>query len=89
MNIKGNKEMLKGIDDYKGPKIYVRYTYQTPEMKKMGANTFGCSYLRSVPFVTKINTMEGMADVVEAIKSLNHLDPNTAVIIDWICSLEE
>ncbi len=57
MNIKGNKEMLKGINDYEGPKIYVRYTYQAPEMKKMGANTFGCCYLRSVPFVTKINTM--------------------------------
>lgn len=89
MNIKGNEEMLKGINDYEGPKIYVRYTYQTPEMKKMGANTFGCCYLRSVPFVTKINTMEGMADVVEAIKSVNHLDQNTAVIIDWICPLEE
>lgn len=91
MNIKGNEEMLKSINsgDYKGPKIYVRYTFQTPEMKKMGANSFGCTYLRSVPFVTKINTMEGMADIVEAIKHINNLDPDTAVIIDWICPLEK
>lgn len=91
MNIKGNEEMLKSIDpkDYKGPKIYVRYTFQTPEMKKMGANSFGCTYLRSVPFVTKINTVDGMGDVMEAIKCKLDLDPNTAVIIDWIYLLEE
>lgn len=85
MVYKANEVMLESVTGFEGEKLYVRYTYQTPELKRTGGNVVGCTVLRK-PEGT-MDTEGDLVDIMTAVKHVNHLDPDTNVIIDWIKEL--
>ena len=85
MVYEANEVMLKSVIGYEGEKLYIRYTFQTPELKKTGGYTAGCTVLRRPEGA--MDTEGDLVDIMTAVKHINHLAPDTTVIIDWIKEL--